>query len=65
MNKNKLNRDKIACLCLSCFIAISFLSLAQTEERLVDLGLGIPQVKEKSTASTFIITSEDLQKLQQ
>lgn len=62
MNKNILNRDKIACICLSCFMAISSLSLAQNNDGLVDLGLGIPQAKEKSIASTFTITAEDLQK---
>lgn len=62
MNKNKLNRDRIAFICLGCFLVVSFLSLAQTKEGLVDLGLGVPQVKEKSTASTYTITFEDLQK---
>lgn len=62
MNKNILNRDKIAGLWLSCFMVLSSFSFAQTKEGLVDLGLGMPQTKETSTASTFTITGDDLQK---
>jgi TonB-linked SusC/RagA family outer membrane protein len=61
MNKKILNRDKIASICLSCFMLMTSLSLAQTKDGLVDLGLGIPQEKEKSTASIFIVTAKELQ----
>lgn len=62
MNNNILNRNRIACICLSCFIAVTSVILAQTNTDKVDLGLGIPQEKEKSTASTFTISADDLQK---
>jgi TonB-linked SusC/RagA family outer membrane protein len=61
MNKKILNKDKIASICLSCFMLMTSLSLAQTKDGLVDLGLGIPQEKEKSTASIFIVTAKELQ----
>ncbi len=62
MNKNILSRKRIACLCLGCFMAFTSVSFAQTKEGMVDLGLGIPQNEEKSTASTYIITAEELEK---
>jgi len=61
MNKNILYKNVI-CLCLVCFISSFSTSFAQTNETPVDLGIGIPQTKEKSTASFYTISGEDLQK---
>lgn len=61
MNKNVLYKNVI-CLCLVCFISSFSTSFAQTKETMVDLGIGIPQTKDKSTASVYTISGEDLQK---
>ncbi len=60
MNKSKIYK-KVICLGLSSFLFFS-ISFAQTKDSLVDLGIGILQTKEKSTASTYTISSEDLEK---
>jgi len=60
MNKSKIYK-KVICLGLSSFLFCS-MSFAQATDSLVDLGIGILQTKEKSTASTYTIYSEDLQK---
>jgi TonB-linked SusC/RagA family outer membrane protein len=61
MNKNILYKNVI-CLCLVCFISSFSMSFSQTQETLVDLGIGIPQTKENSTASVYTISGKDLQK---
>ena len=63
MNKN-ISNNKILILttCLSCLLTSTHIGYAQTTDSKVNLGIGIPQDKEISTASTYTITSEDLQK---
>lgn len=57
-----MNRNIIISTCLACFIAVSSISFAQTVDKTVDLGIGIPQGKNISTTSTVTITSEELEK---
>jgi TonB-linked SusC/RagA family outer membrane protein len=62
MNRNIIYKS-IICLWLSCMLAPMSVSVAQTaDSSLVDLGMGIAQTKELSTASTYMVSGEELQK---
>lgn len=62
MNRNVIYKSVI-CLWLSCILTPLSVSFAQTvDSSLVDLGMGISQTKERSTASTYTVSGEELQK---